>query len=144
MASYRTTTKTVRIRNEVAEYFAGKPLNRAIESLCEEIQRGNVALNEDGSLKIMKGSSVHTDFDISEKDYQEMKSMMAFMGGEREFLHALVGILSEGAITNDRGVYTIHDLTLQTEDFKGVCHDMGLDCQKVLDEATKKLRKGIL
>ena len=144
MASYTTTTRTVRIKNEVAEYFAGKPLNRAIEGVYEEIQSGSVALNEDGSLKILKDGSVHTQFDISDEDCNELKSMMNFMGGERAFFHGLVGLLSEGAIMNDRGVYTVNDVTLYVGDFKEVCHDMGLDCQKVLDDATKKLRKGLL
>lgn len=33
MSSSKTTTKTIRIANEVAEYFEKKPLNRAVESL---------------------------------------------------------------------------------------------------------------
>lgn len=33
MSSSKTTTKTIRIANEVAEYFKDKALNRAVESL---------------------------------------------------------------------------------------------------------------
>ncbi len=35
--SRRTRTKTIRIRNEVADYFEGKALNRAVEDVYDKI-----------------------------------------------------------------------------------------------------------
>lgn len=42
MASKRSQTRTIRIKNEVAEYFEGKPLNRYVEDMKEYIDRGDI------------------------------------------------------------------------------------------------------
>ena len=54
--SKRTKTRTIRIRNEVYEYFKGKPLNKAVEGLYEYIKGGEIELTEEGlELKVFKG-----------------------------------------------------------------------------------------
>lgn len=45
MASTRTTTRTIRISNEVAEYFREKALNRAVESLYGLLTNGSLSFN---------------------------------------------------------------------------------------------------
>lgn len=45
---------TIRVRNEAAEYFKGKPLNRMIESLMRYMERGQIEEVE-GEL-IVKGA----------------------------------------------------------------------------------------
>ena len=54
--SKRTKTRTIRIRNEVYEFFQGKPLNKAVEGLYEYIKGGEIELTEEGlELKVFKG-----------------------------------------------------------------------------------------
>ena len=148
MASYKTRTKTIRIKNEVDDYFSGKPLNRAIESLYEKIKTGEVGMDSDGKLTIMgvytERKSVNREMEISDDDYPEFKSMVGFMGGEREFFHALVGFMSEGAIINGRNGYELHDMSLETEEFKEMCREKGLDPQTVLNKATQSVKRGWL
>ena len=148
MASYKTRTKAIRIKNEVDDYFSGKPLNRAVESLCEKIKTGEIGMDSDGNLTVM---GVHTEgeigtktVDISDEDYPEFKSMVGFMGGEREFFHAIVGFMSDGAILNGRGGYEIRDLSLDTEEFKEMCREKGLDPQTTLNKATNSVKRGWL
>ena len=38
MASRITQLKTIRIKNETAEYFRDKPLNRLVDSMCEKMK----------------------------------------------------------------------------------------------------------
>lgn len=45
MASTRTTTRTIRIENEVAEYFKEKALNRAVESLYGLLTDGTLSFD---------------------------------------------------------------------------------------------------
>ena len=148
MASYKTRTKTIRIKNEVDDYFSGKPLNRAIESLYEKIKSGEIGMDSDGNLTIMgvytERKSVNREMEISDDDYPEFKSMVGFMGGEREFFHALVGFMSEGAIINGRNGYELHDMSLETEEFKEMCREKGLDPQAVLNKATQSVKRGWL
>jgi hypothetical protein len=46
--------KTIRIRNEVAEYFRGKPLNKLVEWLYEKIKDGEISVEDDGIYIIYK------------------------------------------------------------------------------------------
>jgi len=47
MASSITTTRTIRITNETAEYFKEKPLNRAVESLYGLLTDGTLTFDGD-------------------------------------------------------------------------------------------------
>ena len=42
MGSTKTTLRTVRLTNEVAEFFEKKPLNRVVEDIYELIRRGEI------------------------------------------------------------------------------------------------------
>lgn len=50
--SKKTRLKTIRIKNEVADYFEGKPLNRAVEGLYEGLMDGRVKW-KDGGIEIV-------------------------------------------------------------------------------------------
>ena len=45
MASHISELRTIRIRKETAEYFKGKPLNKVVDNVYREIQRGNLEVN---------------------------------------------------------------------------------------------------
>lgn len=69
MASTTTRIKPIRIKNEVADYFEDKKLNRMVENLAELLQKGKVRF--DGEELIFKGSD-NTDL----SDISEMASLM--------------------------------------------------------------------
>ena len=69
MASTTTRIKPIRIKNETADYFEKRPLNRIVESLAENMQNGKVRF--DGENLIFKGSD-NTDL----SDISEMASLM--------------------------------------------------------------------
>lgn len=54
--SRRTKTRTIRIRNEVYDYFKDKALNKAVEGLYEYVKGGEIVLTEEGiELRVFKG-----------------------------------------------------------------------------------------
>ena len=57
-----TTVKSIRIKNEVAEYFNGKPLNRYVEGLYECIQDGRIVEKEDG-IEVKSGRYDMTEYE---------------------------------------------------------------------------------
>lgn len=137
MPKLNTTVKSVRIENEkLAELerrLAGRSINSWLNEAITEFLEGKPRVNPE------------LPYNIDIKDLDDMSTMSGFVGGNMRIMIHLLDIgLNEGVFEVRDGKLIAHDLTLRTEDFKGVCHDMGLDCQKVLDEATKKLRKGIL
>ena len=146
MASYKTRTRTVRIKNECADYFADKPMNRAIESIYEGIMSGKMSLCEDGSVKILGGESVHTeDMGIPLAEVRELLSYARFYSLEdSDFLRMIMGFIEDGSLSYERGKIICRDLSMQTDEFKAVCKDMGKNPQDVLNEATKRIRRGWL
>jgi len=48
MASHRTRLRTIRIRNDVADYFEGKALNRAVEDIYDKIVDERVRFTGEG------------------------------------------------------------------------------------------------
>ena len=49
-----TKTRTIRIKNEVYDYFRDKPLNRVVEFIYERIRDGEIEIREDGMYVIYK------------------------------------------------------------------------------------------
>lgn len=64
MPSYITKTKTIRIKNEVYDYFNDKPLNRMVESLKELLENGSVVF--DGEHLKTNGKPAPAEIDISD------------------------------------------------------------------------------
>lgn len=48
MASKKTQLKTIRIKNESAEFFKDKPLNRYVEDMHRYIEMGDIKENGEG------------------------------------------------------------------------------------------------
>ncbi len=83
MASTRTTTRTIRIENEVAEYFKEKPLNRVIESLYGLLRSGKLKIDGE-EIKVecthQKAENVCTpDKKIPKTDYESIVEMANLM-----------------------------------------------------------------
>lgn len=140
MPKLNTTVKSVRVENEklaeLEQKLAGRSINSWLNEAITEFLEGKPRVNPDFS---------ELPYGIDKKDLDDMSTMAGFVGGNMRIMIHLLDIgLNEGVFEVRDGKLIAHDLTLRTDDFKEVCHDMGLDCQKVLDEATKKLRKGIL
>ena len=70
MASTKTRIKPIRIKNETADYFENKPLNRMVESLEEHLRNGKIRF--DGEDLIIKGSDANVDL----SDLSEMANLM--------------------------------------------------------------------
>lgn len=132
MSSFRTRTKTIRISNEAADYFEGKPLNRIVEDLYTLMSSGKAKY--DGELRV---DSCKT-YALSESVYTELDSMKTFFGGSmdamlEEFVHCLI----DGTIQMHDGKYRVNDPVY--ERFCDACRDRGLDKDKVLKEVIKGL-----
>ena len=52
MSSKRTTVKAIRIKNETAEFFADKPLNKVVESVHDLAIKKEIEI-EKGEIKIL-------------------------------------------------------------------------------------------
>ena len=146
MASTKTKVKPIRISNESAEYFEGKPLNRMVESLYEHLKGGKITFDGES----LKAESVYTEKNEKKSeaspnnDLKEIESMANFFGiSLDEFLKMVCEGLTEGVLTIEKGkIVGTPDLDL--ENFKEACHETGADPQKVLDKATQGVRRGTL
>lgn len=110
MASTKTQIKAIRIANETAEYFEGKPLNRYVESLHRLAEIGKVTLDEEE----IKLSSVNTVYTKSESVDTKKESVntnsvntqieeMATLCGMTldEFMGQIYSLLEEGKLLLD-------------------------------------------
>lgn len=52
MSSKQTKLKTIRIKNETAEFFEGKPLNKVVESVHTLAINKEVEIQIDGNIKL--------------------------------------------------------------------------------------------
>ena len=149
MGSTRTTTRTIRIDNETAEYFAKKPLNRAVESLYGYLRAGEMSFDGD-SLKIecthqnekkeSKNGEVYTP--KTEKVYTPDKNMAAInemanlMRVEpekllldiRELLESGDLYYSKGRLVNPR-----------YEEFEEACEARKQDVDRLLNKMIREL-----
>ena len=101
MASSTTVTKTIRIKNETAEYFKDKPLNRYVDSLCDYMISGEIEGREDGI-------SVHTETSrsVPQNPKKEEKAIT-------DSVHTTSSSKAETMIEEDARAFG-----LETEDFK--------------------------
>lgn len=59
MSSKITKVMAIRVRNETADYFRDKPLNRIVESVHDLVKSNDVEI-EKGQVKIIGSSSNHS------------------------------------------------------------------------------------
>ena len=153
MASTKTKVKPIRISNETADYFEGKPLNRMVESLSELLKSEKISFDGE-NLKVLgvyteknsekSGASPKYPYGIKGEDIEELNSMAMFMGGTvGEMIRLFLEAVSDGTITYQDGRY-VGTPDLEIENFEEACHDMGVDAQKILDKAAQGVRRGTL
>ena len=145
MASTKTTTKTIRIANETAEFYEKVSLRAVVESTHHLIESGVLGVNEDGvfvvdseNKKISEG--VYTDLPALE----DLKSMANCFGITIDDLLGMIDEgLNEGTILIEGG-RVISSMPHWVERFEEVCRDKCLDTERVGESAVKAIERGAL
>ena len=143
MSSSKTVLKTLRIKNEVAEYFKDKPLNRYIESLYEEIQSGeieesgeNLYVHTSGGTRVSqkKEEDKECAHSMNEDVLHEIESMCSFMGlGVEDFLLKVCEGLNTGEVWYENGRFKgITEIDVRK--FVEACHEVNKDAQTMIDK----------
>ena len=128
MASTTTRIKTIRIKNETADYFENQPLNRMVESLEELMQDGKVSF--DGDNLVIKGS----DKKIPKSDYESIAEMARLMQVSTDgLLTALKDALEEGTLYYSNGKL----INPRYEEFERACGDKDID--RILNSMIRSL-----
>lgn len=148
MSSNKTRTRTIRISNECADYFADKPLNKAVEGIYELICDGRIRFaeekieivgvhTEDSEKKSQKGED--------QKDSPEMRDtiqMLTLYGiSFDKFLGMMHESLENGNITIEDGGLKTKD-SLDLERLYDACHERGIDPQEAIDKTVKMIGGG--
>ena len=147
MGSTRTTTKTIRIANEVAEYFEKKPLNRAVESLYGLLTSGKLKFDgenlsvecthQNREKSVQKPIEVYTlDKNIPKSDYESLAEMANLMrvstdkllSDFRQLLEDGELYYSENRLVNPR-----------YEDFEQLCRDKKQDPDKMMANVIRQM-----
>lgn len=148
MSSAKTVPKTIRIKNETAEYFRDKPLNRYVDGLCAYMISGEIGGTDDGisvhTGKQMNEGSVHTNKQwISEKVMRDIEQMCSLYGTSvDDFMEKICKAMNDGIVAYEDGdivVYNPEEIDLSR--FKEACNAKGVECQKMIDRATQNVWK---
>lgn len=145
MASTRTTTRTIRIENETAEYFKEKALNRAVESLHGLLTSG--AIEFDGEKLTIpsagktsgcvhqneeKSSNLCTPKEDSSLDsIKEMANLM--MVPTESLIDAIKEALENGTLYYSNGKL----INPRYEEFERAC--VGKNIDKILESVIRSL-----
>ena len=138
MGSTKTTTRTIRIANEAAEYFAKKPLNRAVESLYGLLRSGKLKFDGE-EIKIEcthpKEEKMYTpDKNIPKTDYESIEEMADLMKVSAEkLLSDIRELLEDGTLYYSGGKL----VNPRYEDFERACEGKNID--KILDGLIRSL-----
>lgn len=134
MASAKTKIKPIRIANETADYFEGKPLNRMVESLHHHLENGRVRFDgEDLQFGGLTGEMQAIMSEIGEMS-------LCFGVTVENMLGQFCELLNDGVMTVDRGVLKVMDESW-VESFREACHDMCIPVEKAGENAAKAVRR---
>ena len=129
MASTTTKTKTIRIKNDTADYFEDKPLNRMVESLEELLRSGKISF--DGENLVIKGGVKN---DTPKTDIESIAEMANLMRVPTERLLAdFRELLEEGTLYYSNGKL----VNPRYEDFERACEGKNID--KILESMVRSL-----
>ena len=141
MASTRTTTRTIRIENEAAEYFKGKPLNRAVESLYGLLRSGEMSFDGEKLSITSTGKTSGCTQKNTENLYTPIKKSLDSIGEMASLMQvstdglltALNEALEEGTLyySNGKLVNPLY------EEFERACK--GKDKKRILDGLIRSL-----
>ena len=126
MASTTTKIKPIRIKNETADYFENKPLNRMVESLEELMREGKIKF--DGENLIIKGMTAEKT-DIS--SIEEMAGLMRVP--TEKLLSDFRDLLEEGTLYYSNGKL----VNPRYEEFERACEGRNID--KILESMVRSL-----
>lgn len=130
MASSRTTTFGIRIKNETAEFFKGKPLNRYVERLQELVESGTLDLEGDEIVCTQKSGSTASEF----TRLRSAGAAYGLSGGE--LAEKLMDAMDSGAIIYENGSFRA-DSEYNFEKFVSACLEKGMSVQKMIDKCTQ-------
>lgn len=132
MGSLRTTTRTIRIENETAEYFKEKALNRAVESLYGLLRSGEMSF--DGERLKIEGCTHDGSLTTEKTDYESIEEMAALMSVTTEkLLMDIRELLEEGSLYYSEGKL----VNPRYEEFERACK--GKDIDRILDSVVRSL-----
>ena len=154
MASTRTTTRTIRITNEVAEFFKKKPLNRAVEDLYELIRRGDIKFdgenlkvecthqNEKNQVKNSEKTAecthqtdekVYTPSKTAMESVDEMANLMRVP--TEKLLDDIKELLEEGTLYYSNGKL----VNPRYEEFERLCEVKKQDADKMINNVVRQM-----
>lgn len=133
MPSTRTISKGIRIKNEAAEYFKGKPLNRYIECLHESIESGEIEIIDDRIV------CTHSKRETVPEYVSRMNVAGAAFGlsGE-ELADKLMNAMDSGAIILENGEFRAEN-EYNFEKFISACEDKNVPVQKMIDKCAQMI-----
>lgn len=135
MPSTRTISKGIRIKNEAAEYFKGKPLNRYIECLHESIESGEIEIIDDRIV------CTHSKRETVPEYVSRMNVAGAAYGlSGGELAEKLMDSMDSGKIVYENGEFTC-EMEEDISRLRDACHDKGIPVQKAIDTMTQMVRK---
>ena len=128
MASTTTRIKTIRIKNETADYFEEQPLNRMVESLEELMKSGKIKF--DGEELVIKGIAQE------ETDLTEIEEMAALMNVRPEkLLSDFRELLEEGELYYTGGRL----INPRYIDFEDICERKKQDIDKTIANVVRQM-----
>jgi len=130
MASTKTRIKPIRIKNETADYFENKPLNRMVESLEELLRSGKVRF--DGENLIVKGSSANADL----SDLAEMAELMRV--STEKILSDIKDMIEEGTLYYENGEL----INPRYAELESVCERKNVNIDNLLMKVIRDIENG--
>ena len=98
MASTKTTVKTIRLTNETADFFEGKPLNRYVECLHSLIESGKVKM--DGDSLLVTGKSIYDSVPPEvTANFADLDDILE--GGVAGLMVAVNNLIEDGLLNTD-------------------------------------------
>jgi hypothetical protein len=157
MASTRTTTRTIRIDNETADYFKEKALNRAVESLYGLLRSGKLTFDgeelkiecthqnekKQGNNSSKNAECVHQKAENvctpTEKAYQSIVEMAGLMRISPEKLFEdFNGLLESGELYYSGGKLR----NPRYEEFEDVCEEKRVNIDNMLMKVIRDIDNG--
>ena len=130
MASTTTRIKPLRIKNDTADYFEKKPLNRMVESLEELLRSEKVRF--DGENLIVKGS----DSNIDLSDIEEMANLMRVP--TEKILSDIKEMIEEGTLYYENGKMILP----RYAELESVCERKGVNIDNLLTKVIRDIENG--
>ena len=139
MASTKTTVKTIRLTNETADFFEGKPLNRYVECLHSLIESGKVKMDGDNLKVVGKSKSIYDSVPPEvTANFADLDDILE--GGVAGLMVAVNNLIEDGLLNTD---YSICGEPW-VEKFRDACNAKGLKVENVSEKAILALQKGEL